>query len=212
MPQQVLFILEYNYSKIYDRCRWVTVHNFVIQRCTIPGGPIVWLNALRALTYLPWKNMADILQTMFSNGFSWLKIFEFRQEFHRNMLWLPVSRQAVTWTSGDRIDWLNSLWPDCAIWWHRTVSTAAQVMAWHYGYVIMGTMASQITSLIIVYSTVYSGADQRKHQSSASLAFVRGIHRGPVNSPHKWPVTQKKFPFDDVIMVSEQAITWANVW
>ena len=45
-----------------------------------------------------------------------------------------------------------------------------------------------------------SGTDQRKHQSSASLAFVRGIHRRPVNSPHKWPVTRKMFPFDDVIM------------
>ena len=41
----------------------------------------------------------------------------------------------------------------------------------------MDTMASQITSLTIVYSTVYSGADQIKHQSSASLAFVMGIHR-----------------------------------
>ena len=64
----------------------------------------------------------------------------------------------------------------------------------------MSAMATQITSLTIVYSTVYTGADQRKHQSSASLAFVRGIHRGPVNSPHKWPVTRKMFPFDDVIM------------
>ena len=64
----------------------------------------------------------------------------------------------------------------------------------------MGAMASRITSLMIVYSTVYSDADQRKHQSSASLAFVRGIHRGPVNSPHKWPVTRKMSPFDDVIM------------
>ena len=64
----------------------------------------------------------------------------------------------------------------------------------------MGTIASQITSLATVYSTVYSDADQRKHQSSASLAFVRGIHRGPVNSPHKWPVTRKMIPFDDVIM------------
>ena len=70
----------------------------------------------------------------------------------------------------------------------------------HYGDVIMGAIASQITSLMIVYSTVYSDADQRKHQSSASLAFVRGIHRGPVNSPHKWPVTRKMLPFDDVIM------------
>ena len=65
----------------------------------------------------------------------------------------------------------------------------------------MGAMASQITSLTVVYSTVYSGADQSKHQSSASLAFVWGIHRGPVNSPHKWPVTRKMFPFDDVIML-----------
>ena len=65
----------------------------------------------------------------------------------------------------------------------------------------MTTMASQITSLTIVYSTFYSGADQRKHQSSASLAFVRGIHRGLVNSPPKGPVTRKMFPFDDVIMI-----------
>ena len=70
----------------------------------------------------------------------------------------------------------------------------------HYDDVIMGTIASQITSLTIVYSTVYSDTDQRKYQSSASLAFVRGIHRRPVNSPHKWPVTRKVFPFDDVIM------------
>ena len=65
----------------------------------------------------------------------------------------------------------------------------------------MGMVASQITSLTIVYSTVYSDTDQRKYQSSASLVFVRGIHRGPVNSPHKWPVTRKIFPFDDVIMI-----------
>ena len=64
----------------------------------------------------------------------------------------------------------------------------------------MGVVASQISSLMIVYSTIYSGSDQRKHQSSASLAFVRGIHRLLVNSPHKGPVTRKMFPFDDVIM------------
>ena len=70
----------------------------------------------------------------------------------------------------------------------------------HYCDVIMGGIASQITSLTIVYSTVYSDADKRKHQSSAVLAFVRGIHPGPGNSPHKWPVTRKLFPFGDVIM------------
>ena len=64
----------------------------------------------------------------------------------------------------------------------------------------MSAIVSQITSLTIVYSTVYSGADPRKHKSSASLAFVWGIYRWPVNSPHKGPVTQKMLPFDDVIM------------
>ena len=73
----------------------------------------------------------------------------------------------------------------------------------HYNDVIMGSMTYQITSLTIVYPAVYSGADQRKHQSSASLVFVRAIHRGPMNSPRKWPVTRKMFPFDDVIMPCE---------
>ena len=71
----------------------------------------------------------------------------------------------------------------------------------HYYDVIMSPTASQITSLTIVYSIVYSGTDQRKHQSSASLSFVPGIHQRQVNSPHKWPVTQKMYPFDYVIML-----------
>ena len=69
----------------------------------------------------------------------------------------------------------------------------------------MTAMASQIASLMIVYSSVYSGADQRKHQSCASLAFVRGIHRGPVNFQHKGPVTRKMFQFDDVIMIIQNS-------
>ena len=71
----------------------------------------------------------------------------------------------------------------------------------HYDDVIMGTMASHITSLTTVYWTVYSDAD-KKRQSSASLAFVWGIHRGPMNSPHKCPVMRKMFLFDDVIMAA----------
>ena len=69
-------------------------------------------------------------------------------------------------------------------WWLSTQRISA-----HYNDVIMSMMASQITRLTIVYSTVYSGADQRKHQSSALLAFVWGIHRWPVNSPYKGTVT-----------------------
>ena len=65
----------------------------------------------------------------------------------------------------------------------------------------MSAMASQITGVSIVCSTVYLGAEQRKHQSSASLAFVGGIHRWPVDSSHKGPVTQKIFQVDDVIML-----------
>ena len=74
------------------------------------------------------------------------------------------------------------------------------ILAKHYNDVIMSAMASEFISLMIVYSTVYSGADQRKNQISASLAFVRGIHRSTVNSPHKGSVTRKMFPFDDVIV------------
>ena len=66
----------------------------------------------------------------------------------------------------------------------------------HHNDVIMSAMASQITSL----TTVYSGVDQRKHQSSVSLAFVRGIHQLPVNFPYKGPVTGKMLQFDDVII------------
>ena len=80
------------------------------------------------------------------------------------------------------------------------MSAGTSLLRNHYDAVIMTMLASQITSLTVVYSIVYSGVIQRKHQSSASLAFVREIHRGPVNFPHKWPVTRKKFPFDDVIM------------
>ena len=68
---------------------------------------------------------------------------------------------------------------------------------------IMGAMASQVTSITIFYLAVYSGADQRIYQSSAWPAFVWEIHRGPVNSPHKWPVRRKMFPFDDVIMLTK---------
>ena len=81
----------------------------------------------------------------------------------------------------------------------------------HYNDVIMSTMASPITSLVIVYPTVYSGTDQRKHQSPASLAFVRRIHQWPVNSPHKGPVTWKMFSFHDVIMGKYSSFSLYNL-
>ena len=108
-----------------------------------------------------------------------------------------------------KFDWNYSVIIDAnafqnADWKYQPFCTGLNVLnkkLWeHYNNVIMTTIASQITSLAVVYSTVYSDADQRKHQSFASLALVWGIHRGPVNSSHKWPVTRKMLPFDDVIM------------
>ena len=71
----------------------------------------------------------------------------------------------------------------------------------HYNYVIMSAMASQITGVSIVYVTVCSGAD-KKNQSSTSLAFVRGIHRLPLNSPHKGPVTLEMFRLAENVSTS----------
>ena len=93
----------------------------------------------------------------------------------------PRAMRRLSWVLPEKLPWYidSAQHPTCHL-----------LRAIHYGDVTMGAMASQITSLTIVYPTVYSGADQRKHQSSSSLAFVRGIHRWPVNSPHKWPVTR----------------------
>ena len=111
------------------------------------------------------------------------------------------------------VNWVSRfLWP-AAQWKHYATSLSDvpgdgwffvafnhTVFLLRYSDVMMSAIASQISSLTIVYSTVYSDADQRKYQRSASLAFVRGIHRWPVNSPHKGPVKRKTFTFDDVII------------
>ena len=92
----------------------------------------------------------------------------------------------------------SSLWPE--YFWNGNACMHFVTTTVHYNDVIMSRMVSEITSLASVYSIVYWGTDQRKHQRSVSLAFVRGIHRSPANSPHKRPVTRKMFPFDGVIV------------
>ena len=69
------------------------------------------------------------------------------------------------------------------IWCHQSTMSNNHPSQYHYTGVIMSAIASQITSLTIVYSTVYSDVDQRKYQSSAG--------NSPDNSPHKWPGTRK---------------------
>ena len=80
------------------------------------------------------------------------------------MLRIQFVSWAITWAN---VDTRKETKPDLPQFFYN-----------HYTDVIMGAIASLITNITIVYSSVYSGADQRKHQSSASLAFVRGIHRG----------------------------------
>ena len=70
----------------------------------------------------------------------------------------------------------------------------------HYDDVRMGAIASQITSLAIVYSAFYSGVYKKKTSKLRVTGLCVGNSPGPVNSPHKGPVTRKMFPFDDVIM------------
>ena len=95
--------------------------------------------------------------------------------------------------------WGDSSFRDGAVGLVASLKIIDHIRLAHYSDVIMSVMASQITGVSFVYSTVCSGAVQRE-TSKLRLAFVGGIHRWPVNSPHKWPVTRKMFPFDDVIM------------
>ena len=121
----------------------------------------------------------------------------------------------MTWYQGSSIsNGYGEIWCIGKHGWYRAASAwcVTQFRSAHYCDVIMGAIAFQITSLTIVYSTVNSDADQRKHQSSASLAFVRGIHQWPVNSPHKRPVTRKMFPFDDVIMTTTNCPAYHKAW
>ena len=114
--------------------------------------------------------------------------------------------------------------PSCALWLHYIVigriascpdleTFGGLIRCLHYSDAIMVAMASQITIFTIVYSTFCSGVIQIKHHSSASMAFVGVMHRWPVNSGNKWPVTRKTFPFDDVIMnyVANSNNTYINL-
>ena len=113
------------------------------------------------------------------------------QHRNRTCLWNPSlwktrtypTTVIITYLKGDPVE-NYAEWPGA--WRHHTISWSNFVLSLvRYNDVIISAMASQIIGVFIVCSTIDSGADQRKHQSFASLAFVRGIHRWPVNSPHK---------------------------
>ena len=90
----------------------------------------------------------------------------------------------------------------CVMWHMRCNHNAKSNKNCNYPLDILQWRHNECYGVSFVCSSICSGADHRKHQSPASLAFVRGIHRSPMDSPHKAPVTQKMFPFDDVIIIT----------
>ena len=134
-------------------------------------------NAQGSCLYVCWA-LVQVKLTYILQVYSWTR--------------LPQSNGAILTTIGKLVIWIHeTLWHN-----HDNINVARNTLRCRHN----GRVGVSYTSLTIVYFTVYSGADQRKHQSSESLAFVQGIHRWPVNSLHKWPVTRKKFQFDDVII------------
>ena len=146
------------------------------------------------------EEKSDIWQAIFSNAFSWKNIVASTFKFH------GLFQVCFHWSNRQQF----------SMAWGQTKDTPFPTLmmgqALHYSDVIMGAMGSQITSRTIVYPPFIQGADQRKHQSFASLAFVWGIHRWPVNSPHKGPVTRKIFPFDDVIILDLSSTSLGKVY
>ena len=129
------------------------------------------------------------------------------RSFHVESMYCANNRESFGF---DCCCYFRSLLLPFAQWCFRKISLWRKPQQMHrisilqtYTAVRFHSMAVYIHVDTAKYSTVHSGADQRKRQSSASLAFVRGINRRPVNFPHKWPVTRKMFPFDDVIIKYE---------
>ena len=159
------------------------------------------------LTHWGRDKVDAISQTTSSSAFSWMKMFELRLKFHWSLFLrvhpinnIPALVQIMAWRRpGDKplseamvvrlLTHICVARPHCC-------SENRFVLSIHYDYVIMTTLASQITSLTVVYSIAYSGVDQRKHQSS----------------PHKGPATRKMFPFDDVIMESYWYVFYRFTW
>ena len=170
-------------------------------------APVTRLEVIPKTVALIWSRSGNGLLPMHCLNQLWIDYFQFDTEQNVSEIWtkfLTFSLMGLCFRILFRLQGLLcpffivcSMLPSMYTVLHEAIKISYFI---HYHDVIMGAMASQITSLTIAYSTVYSVEDQIKNQSSASLAFVRGIHRRPVNSPHKGPVTQKMFPFDDVIM------------
>ena len=143
------------------------------------------------LRQMPWGSRPDVGGTKLLALF----FFHYGQFLFGNNYKINCLNYIHIWQESQQLSCGNT----CEIWMWYTTGPAIYYDA-HDSDIIMSAMTSKITGISIVWRTVWSGTHERKHQSSASLAFVRGIHWWSVDSPHKRPVTWKVFPFDDVIM------------
>ena len=162
--------------------KWFQIHRFSFDEICYPSPTIMTLHECHSVSNHPQ------LDCLFNRFF---RLTTEKRQISTSLALYKVNLLVISHKASKGKAFLQ-YWAGICHWW----------LFFHYDDVIMGAMASQITSLTIVYSTVYSDADQGKHQCPVSLAFVRGIHRGPVNSPHKWPVTRKML--DDVIIRSSR--------
>ena len=167
-------------------------------RSPVRGLSVLWLQVTMAapppvITVSPWQSATSC------PGYA-------IRQIARWFPWAPRWRKRQGLTSRQRDQHGNqslrkivlSAW---ALYMCLIIDGAAGVLLWcHNGR--DGFSDHQHHNCLVCLLNRYSSADQRKHQSSASLAFVRGIQRWPVNSPQKGPVTRKMLPFDDVIMHS----------
>ena len=170
--------------------------------------PDCWRQKTYFLFKYQWpKQMVAVLLT-FWNAFSWMTICydidsNFTEICPQESHWQLASIDSDNWSAPNRRQaiistivgfFINAYMRHICVTRPRWVKVSLSFF--HCSDVIMSAMASQITSVSIVYSTVCSGEDQRKHQGAAPVAL-----EWPVNSPHRGLVTLKMFPFDDVIIL-----------
>ena len=180
---------------------------------------VVWGWGL--LTHRGRDKMAAVFQTALSNVYLWMKMYGLRLRFHWNLflrfVLILFQHWFRYWLDADQATnhYMNQWW---LVYWRIYASPGLNEWsqyspsryfksALHWRHNDHDGVSNHQPHGCLLNRLF---ADQRKHQSSASLAFVWGIHRGPVNSPHKWPVTRKMFTFDDITM--DDICIYVNKW
>ena len=156
---------------------------------------IIWTNVESLLIEPLWTNFSDILVETHTFSFKKMRLKISSGKRRPFCLGLNVL-MSIKYETSPYCHCLNDI-PQ----FDRARNFGFQTILMHHYYdVIMGAIASQITSLAVVYSTVYSAQIKENIKAPRHWPLCGEFYRRPVNSPHKWPVTRKMFPFDDFIM------------